>query len=508
MAKQHSGNWRGVGVILLNRFIFTIIFLAACTQLFAFGRKEETAAATLNNEWVLCITSFDITSLSPERVAIVSVISREIVDRLNTISYRTRISSEYAYYEELNWARSRSTAAKAIATKMDERSAEIFRGNPGWRYRQNIARIDTDLERLRANLEEIDNNAPLINVEPTFRLTRGNMDLTFPSAPAPGDELRFCTSQSADAFLSGSIMDFHGRYFMTLRLYTVYTRSFVWEESIIFSQEDMEEAIVDIIEKLIIKLGGSEPAYLAISASPPETLLLINRSFAGRGSVDLIELPPSTITVTASAPDHESITFETVLSADEITKINIDLIPIRYANVEITGEAGGRVYHGALFAGEAPLTLRLPVNQLEYIEMEADNSFRGSLVFQTPQTIDVSSSYSVNTRLPLQSGRVDRDRRAYYWAWGGTWITGIAAWLAYQSFVEANNSIAFGANSEGIYNSSFGDNVQMMSTISMGTLCAAAVVGVYGVYRFFRYLYTANRGATPLATSASEEGRN
>ena len=474
-------------------------------QLFAFGKKEGTVIKTQNDEWVLCITSFDAERLPADKMYMANIISREIVDRLNVISYRTRISPEYAYYEEFAWARARSTASKAIATKMDERSAELFRGNPGWRYRQNVARIDKDLVTLRANLEEIDNNAPLINKEPEFKLTRGNLELTFPAAPKPGEESRFCTTQNADAFLTGSIVDFHGRFILTVKLYTVYTQSYVWEDSIIFSQDDIDYAVANVLQRLIVLLGGNEPAVLVVTAEPEETLVLINRSFAGRGSIDSMEFPPSEITIEASAPDHESITFKTTLEADELVEISINLIPLRYTDVRIEGSPGGKVYHGALFVGEAPLTLRLPVNQLEYIEIETSRTQKGTLVFETPESPNFTSTYSIKTKEVVPARRVDSHRKAYYWAWGGTWITGLAAWVAYQSFIEANNSLAFGANTYGIYNDEFGNNVQLMNVVSFGALCTVATVGVYSIYRFFRYLYTANRGATPLASSATEQ---
>ena len=478
-----------------NRILLTVLLLITLnTAVFGFGKKEEAEVKTQNNEWILCITNFDITALPPEKSHVSTVISRKIVERLNAISYRTRISPEYAYYEEYSWSRARSSAAKAVSSKMDERSAAFYRGDPEWRYLQNIKKIDEDLVKLRATLEEIENNAPPINREPEFKLASGNLSFSFPAAPAKGAETRFCVSNNADAFLSGSIIDFYGRYLLSARLYTVYTRSFIWEDSIIFSQEDIDSAMNDIIQRLVIVLSGNEPAVIEIAAQPREALVLINRSFAGRGSTDKIELAPAAIIVTATAPNHESVTFETVLSADEITKIDINLNPVNYADVTIAGEEGGRVYQGALFVGTAPLTLRLPVNHLEYIEMKKRTSNEGSIVFQTPDRPDVMPSYFVATKQPLPGGRVDKDRRAYYWAWGATWITGIASWIAHHSYTDALN----------IYNSNpvsqeFTDNLTTLNYFRIGAFVGLGLAGSYGIYRFIRYLISADSGSTPIA---------
>jgi len=477
------------GRILVLFFLLIVI----STQVFAFGRKEADAPKTQNDEWILCITSFDISSLPPEKATIAPVILREIVERLKTISYRTRISPEYTFYEELAWAREQSTAAKAIATKMDERSAELYRGNPGWRYRQNITKIDNDLIKLRANLEKIENNAPVVNKEPVFNLTRENLQLTFPAAPAKGAESRFATTQRADGFITGSIRDFHGRYILSVKLYTVYTRSFVWEDSIIFSQEDITSAIDEFTQKLIIILGGNEPAVVAIKAEPDDTLVLINRSFAGKGSTDLMELPPATIIVTASAPHHESITFETVLSAEELTSININLNPIRYTDINIFGNEG-RVYHGALYIGKAPLTLRLPVSHPEYIELDTGNSRKGTIVFQTPELTNISTSYNVKTKQVLPAGRVKKHREIFYWSWGCTWLAYLTFKIADASYEEAGKVL------DTVYsnNPGFLNDYYMMKNIRDGAMVVSIAAVSYSAYRFLRYLYTANRGSTPV----------
>ncbi|MCL2809828.1 MAG: hypothetical protein FWD24_07175 [Treponema sp.] len=424
-----------------------------------------------------------------------------MVEKINTVSYRTRISPEYAYYVDYTWYHQRSNAARALAAKLNERSSFVFMGDPDWRYRQNIARLDSEIEVLRANLQEIEDNAPLINNEPEFSLTSANLNFTFPAAPAAGTEFRFCTEQKADAFLSGSIIEFHGRYFFTVKLYTVYTRSFVWEDDIIFSLNDIDNALDEITRRLLLTLSGNTPAALAIKTEPDDTLVLINRTFAGRGENTTLEYPPGTITISASSEHHESLTFETEIFEGEIVEISINLKPVDYVDVEIFSNYEGSIYNGALYIGETPLTLRLPVNQMVYLEFETPDNLKSEIIFQTPNVSNIPQSLSLRATIPLQEGQVERDRNWFYWVYGGMWISGITAWIAYHNFFSADTAIRLDNSQRGRHNDDFyGQYINSMNFYT-GTLVAAGVVSAYGIYRLVRYLHTANRTSTPVIRS-------
>jgi len=486
------------------RYLLVLIFLVLAAPLFAKGQSDETEIRTQNDEWFLCITNFDAGTLPADKKNISDVVSRELTDRLKSINYHTRISPEYAYYEGYAWERTRASAAKTLSAKIDERSRQIYMGEPDWKYRQNIVRIDAEIKKLKEDLEEIDNNPPPINKEPVFKLTSGNLNLVFPDAPEAGGENRFCITQRADAFLTGNITDFHGRYYLKLRLYTVYTKSFVWEDSAIFSYGDIGGAIDEVTRKLIIVLSGNRPAAVAVKAEPETALVLINRSFAGRGEASLKEYPPGNITVTASAPDHESIVLETELVSGKLTEINLKLNPIEYVNTEISGNGRNNVYHGALYIGEAPLTLRLPANNFEYIEMENLNGGRGSVVFKTPDSADFTQSVSVKISLPLKKGRVDKERRGYYWAWGSQWITGIATWILYYTYVGSNNAATYGYN-QGNVTQEFIDSNANLYYFSLGAAVAFGVASLYGIYRMIRYIYYSGKDSASVAPQGGKK---
>ncbi|MDR1319602.1 MAG: hypothetical protein LBJ90_08245 [Treponema sp.] len=476
--------------------LFLLFLLIAGGSLFALGKTDEVEKTALNNEWTLCVTGFDISGLPGDKRIIGEVITRGLVESLGTVERRIRVSPEYAYYEGYAWFNERAAAAKALEAKQNERTLLLYRGDPGWKYRQSLKALDSAIAGLRENLEKKESERPLIAGEPVFGITAGNAEGSFPEVPKEGGEYSFCRTQKADAFLAGSIRDYHSRYYVKLRLYTVYTRSFIYEDDIIFSADDTQTAVEEIAGRLTAVLAGGKPAAIAVHANPAETLVLINRNFAGRGEVGALEYPPGSLSVSLSADNYNSETIETEISPGELTEIRMDLRPLEFADVNITvpGDAGVSVYQGALYAGEAPLTLRLPLNQLDYISVEAPDGGTAKAVFNTPQTTAGSRTLSFRTKIPPPSGqnRVDKARRLYYWAWGGTWISGIAAWVSYGMYTSQSAAQAQS------YSMDFYNDTERLFYISMGAMILAGAAVVHEIIQMARYLYISTEDATPV----------
>jgi len=470
-----------------NALLITFILLASIAH--ASGKTDETVTE-INNSWILCITALDSSSLAESQQTIVDVFMRSLTDKIRTIRYRLRVSHEYAYYEDYAWSKDLTTAAKALETAQNRRAALIYQGDPDWKYQQNIKKSDTEIAKLREAFEKKEAERPHVNQTPNFDITSGNKDRNFPAPPKSNGEYRFCQSQNADGFLSGTITGFYGRYYVTLKLYTQYTRSYIYEDSIIFSAEDIDSAVNEIAENLLMVLAGNRPAAIAIRADPPETLVLINQNFAGWGSAEARELPPGKAIIALSAEGYTSEIIETELSSDELTEISVTLGPQLKGDVEITvpKAASASVYQGALYVGEAPLSLRLPLNQLEYINVLAPRGEEGRIVFNTPEYYNQSITFSVKTKLFPAPGerRVNKARARYYWTWGGTWIAGIAAWISsgiYDSYAQ-QPELAAEAN--------------RMNYVKWGTIGLAGAVALYMFFEEFRYLYTSTEKVTPI----------
>jgi hypothetical protein len=87
----------------------------------------------------------------------------------------------------------------------------------------------------------------------------------------------------------------------------------------------------------------------------------------------------------------------------------------------------------------------------------------------------------------------------HYQAWGATWLTGIAAWIACYSYISSNNAVSNGSSTD----TQFAEKNMIMYYVSVGTVVAVGTAAVVDIIQMIRYLYTANRGSTPIIRPGS-----
>jgi hypothetical protein len=480
-----------------KKILLCSLLFALCSFASASGNKDEGDKKPINNEWYLCVTQFDFSMLQPAQRIAGQVITKSLVDTFKTVSYRLRVSPEYAYYEDYAWRQAVNAAAKALAQKQDERSLLLFKGEPNWRYRKNLKKIDAEIKKLEEELAKKIAEKPTVNNEPVFKLVQANLNGNFPEPPKPGRERRFAQEQKADAFLVGSVREFHGRFFITLKLYVLYANAFVYEDDIIFSMDDAAGAVDEITGRLTAVLSGNKPAVIAIKTDPPEAQVLINGNFAGRGAVEEREHPPGKITVAVSADGYTPELVETDLVSGKITEIDVSLSSLLYSHVNIAtpGFTGVSIYNGALYVGEAPYNLLMPIDTLGYITAETKERKAAKIVFTAPAVQDESYNISLKLKNLPESGqkRVNKARSQYYWAWGITWVAAMLAWGANGVYSSQRDVLPNSSSRE------FWNNTNTWSYINNGSLILLGTAAAYNVFQLSRYLYISTEGSTPIA---------
>jgi len=477
--------------------LLLLFALLPTAPLAASGRADEDQVDTVRDTWVLSVTQFDLSMLHPGRRIVGDVITRSLLERLDTVNYRLRLYQELAFYEGYEWRRSVQVTAQALARRQNDRSLLLFRGDPDWRLRRELRRIDADIETLREELARREGERPIVNEEPVFALSQANLNNNFPAPPAPGTERRFTREQNADGFLAGEIREFHGRFFVRLRLYVLYVDAFVYEDDIIFSMEDIDRAVEEITVRLTSVLSGNPPARVAIRTYPPDAQILINQAYAGTGEVDARERPPGRITVAVAADGHTPETIDLDLVAGELAELDVTLgaIPLAEVNIDVPGAVGVAVYHGALYMGETPITLRLPIDSLAYITLENMAGETARAVIAAPGMPGEAFDFTFRLRIPPPSGerRVNNARARFYWAWAGVWAAGITAWITSGI---SNSRIAALNHPDATYDLWVSAN--RAHNINNGALVLLAPAVGYWIFEMARYLNASNANAVPI----------
>jgi hypothetical protein len=475
-----------------------VCFFCSLAGLFAFGEADAGEEEVQNKEWTLCITAFDVSALPASRRIVGEALVKNLVEILGSVERRYRLSEEYTYYKDYAWAKSRTGAAKNLAAKREERDLLAYRGEPEWKYQRTLKTVDDEIKRLEEVLKKTESETPLVAEEPVFKFTEGNINGNFPSPPKAGGEYRFCVDQRADAFLCGTVSEFHGRIYISLKMYTVYTNSFQYQDDIIFSSDDIQSAMDEIAGRLVEAASGVPPAFIAVHPEPEDAAVLLNGSLAARGDMPPREHTPGPVDVEIFADNYEALTQPIRLYPGELAEIFVKLRPINFSplQVDVPGKPGSLVYQGALYLGETPLSVNLPMNRYEYIRVETPEGETGSVAYIPAETKGNSTpDLIINTKMPPPAGEkpVDKIRGIFYGAYGRFWIALPVAFILGGLYTTQLNTYNY-QPTEDMYNTAT-DNYYL----SIGAMALAGLALTETFYQLFRYIYTAGDNTTLIA---------
>jgi hypothetical protein len=478
------------GKTIKRSVIIPALLLVLSLPLFGKGKTEEAPGEPLNPKWTVSITAFDVSALNPAQRIVGDILIRNLVRSLTTLHHRVRVSEEYFYYKDLAYIRALEAAGKKLAAKRTERDMLVYRGYPDWRYRSELKTIDAVIKTLEEEYKKAEEAAIQIAREPEFSLAAENMQGTFPPPPAGGAEYQFCVAQKADAFVSGDISEFHNRLYINIRMYTLYTRAFEYEDSYIFSTDDLLLAEEEMAGHLIAAISGASPAAVSVTAEPPEAVILVRNSFAGQGSTGVREHAPGPLGVTVFADGYVPMETSVDLAVGEEIDMEFKLKPTPEASFEIDfpSHAGALVYQGSLYMGQTPLTIKAPLNQFEHIQAETPVGESSSVVFRAGQTGSVITMPAIVPRgsdpKPLATAR-----RKLYGGWTAFWITLPVAFMFTGVASAYKNAYAYAGDPN------VGEISNAMDAVSTGLWIGFGGVAAYSLYRMIRYGHTAGRDA-------------
>jgi hypothetical protein len=489
-----------------------------------FGRGEpEAKPEPLNPNWILCVTAFDTTALSASRKIMGDILIRDLAESLRAVEIRFRSGEEAEYYQNYAWSKSIAASAKALASKRNERDLLLYQGTAGWKYRKDLKAKEAEIAKLEEDLKKLESEFPEITSVPKFQFTEDNKKGAWPAAPMAGGEYRFCATQKADAFITGVVSEFHGRILLSLKMYTLHTRSFSYEDSIIFSSEDINPAVDELSARLAAAVSETLPAAIAVHAAPEDAMVIINGAYAGSGEVPRKDRSPGEVEVAIHAENYNSVLVPMELNAGEIAELYINLAPLGLSSftVDVPDSPGSSVYFGSLYMGTAPLTLELPKDQFAYISVETPDGEIGSAVYRSDTVIRGSAEFvgpdrnaaenlSYETSVPVspEEKRVNTARRKFYGAYGRLWVALPLSMVAIGMARNYVNAYNYGPVSpDPSEQQKRYDRAVRASYVQTGAYIVIGIAAVDVVYRIIRYLYTSGADSAPIARFPAQENK-
>jgi hypothetical protein len=382
-------------------------------------------------------------------------------------------------------------------------------------YQRTLRTYDADIEKLEAGLRSAETAVPVIAERPKLVISNVQSSL-WPRSPLEGDEYRFCVRQNADAFLAGDVTEFHGRIYLRLRLYTLYTNSYSWEDGVLFSPEDMDNAVSELGSRVNMVISGLAPAALIVHTTPDDAMIIIDDFWAGTGEVPLRDHAPGIVRVEAHADNHVSAQFDVEINVGEIAEMFINLTPLGVSTliVDVPGSPDSLVYLGGLYMGNTPLSLELGRDRLSFISVETPSGETGSAVYEgnnargNVEFISASNTIAFNTELSVspEEKRVAAARNSFYSAYGRFWIALPVSVLAIGL---SNNYINAYVNSPYPTNEMY-DRANAANYVSIGGYVLIGLAIIDTVYHIVRYLGASGADANPVVrvTSGNTEYSN
>ena len=505
--------------------LWFFILLCAAIHANARGNQETITQEVQHGEFILCITAFDVSALPPGQRILGPILQRDLIHELGRIHHRLRGENELERYEELAYLAELHQAASHLAAKRAERDVLLFQGVPDWKYRRELRRIDREIIDLEAAYRKAEEEIPLIEPKPLFRIAPVNTGLettgtngTFPPPPPQGGEEFFLRTYNTDAFLEGTLRLVYGRIYAEFRIYT-WGASYIYNDSTIFSLEDLTAVSDELKSRFLTAISNSEPAGLALHVSPDHTLLELNGRYAVSGETHI--LPPGPVFVRASAENYHGETLELELEGGITEEHSIELSPLAVGRISIAFPGpNSSIYLGAQFLGSNQInemdedemdedemeeaaeentgffSVYIPAGQYSYIRIDTEDGLGAEAIVlgehDDPPTDDVRIVTLEPRILPGRDDKpVDDMRRKFYSAFGRFWVALPLTFFINGMYHTYYNSYYIGATTQG--NADMYETARNMYYVSMGAWVVTGAFLAESLLRMVLYINTANR---------------
>ena len=487
--------------------IAAAIFAMAFPAAHAFGARETASPAAESVDWTVGIASLSRTDDSPSLAVLADLVGGRLARSVSEVGSRERTEEELAIMLKARSTEKLRLAGKNLSAKRAARDALFFQGYPGWKYGKELSKADGSVAAAVKELSAIREKPPAFLAASKIALSKDNEDGRFLTAVAEGKESETCSAKKLDVLLYGSIEPFYGRHLVSLSLYDDGLGSVVFRDESVFSPENREEALNELVSRLKAFVSGLQPSAFRIAVVPEDAEIVVDGKYAGKGTAAVAERKPAEdIPIELNATGYESAAAKVSFRSGELLEIEAELKPILTTTLAVaaldpdggSGEAveaaGASVRVGALYAGAAPLSVQVPRGPLSYFSVKDERGRTGSVVAESL----ADASIGVTLLEPPSAGAkpVADARKSFYGAFGRFSVALPVAFFASGIADSYEKSLPEESVS---YYPSMSTSAITARTVSTVAWITAGAFLADSAYRLVRYLSASSRRATALS---------
>lgn len=476
--------------------VYVSILMFVPQFLFGLGKSDMTKQVPKleKSESVIYICDVDVSQMPAELQIAGGRIRSALIQTLTQIKERTRSSVETERYKETLWQEQKNAAAKALAEARTNRDMLFFKGYSKQKYELELAKITATITDLEKKYTHVMEQAPVITEKARLVMHKdmesGNV------VPAPERETwkKFCLDRNIDLLITSSLRELFGRWVLSYSIYRSVDDRVLYSDTVAFAPEELETVLPNIASVLYQGLSGGPPGAIKISAQPDSAAIVVHEAVAGRGTSPILEGPPGELSISVTHPGYYPISFTLERTSYELRTASISLSPMALHVFEIMSpnEAPLAVYIDGEYRGKTPFAVELPRGFYSlYLVKDMDGNEQESIpiILETQTgTLPIPDQY-VQFR---GEKPVEKARKQFYGAFGRFWIALPIAFLLNGIADTYIKSVNYGGSQ---------DLIDPATKLYYSAQVAWLITGVFlgeSLYRLGYYVYSANKGASPV----------
>ncbi|MDC7242043.1 MAG: PEGA domain-containing protein [Spirochaetales bacterium] len=345
-----------------EKILIPLLFLTIAVS--AYSRNTEDTLfteeeLTLSKEsWNIGLSSFSAGNLEARYEYLLDSIPLLLNDEITSLETHRLTDNEFYYYRNEYLKDQTAVLMKEKSALHKQRDSLLFSEQDRKERREKYKELSSDIEEKEREIESwlslkaeditLERELPVLFQEGTEGLieSRGHFVME---------------KSDLDLLFSGSIEQLDTLIYLEITAHTRTTGEPVFHSSSTVSEEEINSVIDEWSREIRTLILGRTWSGLRVQAEPTGAVLLVDGKSRGVGSLEIDDLEPGYVTVSAMSTGYKSESRQVYLLPGETADVNFNLEEGTRGVFYLSSDPpGADVYFGATWLGTTPLYTDVP----------------------------------------------------------------------------------------------------------------------------------------------------